>query len=254
LEIMFANPVSIGKHLKYSYLLHEHESNDILAIARWDGAISGKQINKRFKQIKSRIKPNKIYLFWRWLCNWFNTFRDVFGKLFSMIVGQISKQKPSASIIGQESSDQFKQWKAQNYEPLLECYLGKQVVVEIKIPTSDGPQLVEYSGHLGEYSEHYIVLLNADQAYESSIDISEKTKDGRSVHIEQDDNCLSITNPTNKSIILENLNETKLGIVLIPGSYARMVCPKKFKAYLSVRDGVDLIISRQYATVRHGLK
>jgi hypothetical protein len=253
LEIGFISPSPVGRYIKHSYLLHEQESNDILAIARWDGAISGKQIHKRFKQIKSRVKPNKLWLLWRCLCNWFNTFRDVFGKLFSMIVGQIAKQRPSASIIGQESTDRVKQWKAQNYEPLLERHLGKLVVVEIKIPTPDGPQCVEYSGYLGEYSESYIILLNTDQAYERSINITDKTMEGRSVLVEYEDDHLCITNPTEKSIIIEEINNSKHGIVLIPGSYAKIRCSKKFKARLSVREGVDLIISRHFATVRHGL-
>jgi hypothetical protein len=248
LEILFVRRNSWGKKLKKSYLLHDHESGDILAIARWDGNITGRKIKKRFQQIKSRMKPKKWWLVWRCFCNWLNTFRDVFAKLFSLAVGQITKQRPAATIIGQESNEQIKKYKPQKYDPLLECKLGKLVVVELKVP-SNGMQIVEFSGYLGEYSENYILLFNPDQAYETGMLISGDQQIEHVLH----QSALFVTNPYDSPLVVEEINKEKLGIVVIPHCTARIQCGDQYSGFISKRESIDIILSRHYATVRHTL-
>jgi hypothetical protein len=169
-ELVFENPVAddIG-HIKSSYVLYTPEVDGIKKILQIPPDQGTKEYEKWQKEIKRIANPSLIRRFRRWIWNMFNTLRDAISQSLGMVIGTMKKSTPMGKVAGADKragdiGNTLLGTVPNAYEPVLEKYLSKQVIVEM---LEDG-KVVEFAGLLQEYSGKYLLLRNV--AYHPDID------------------------------------------------------------------------------------
>lgn len=171
MELVFQHP---GKDVnglrKSSYVLYTPEVDGIKKILQPPPAAGTKEYERWKKEIKRVAHPSLLRRFRRWLWNVFNTLRDAVSQSLGMIIGSMKKATPMGKVSGAdkragEIGNTLLGTVPNSYEPVLEKYLSKQVVVEM---LEDG-EVVEFAGLLQEYSDKFLLLRNV--AYQPGIDI-----------------------------------------------------------------------------------
>jgi small nuclear ribonucleoprotein (snRNP)-like protein len=121
------------------------------------------------KEVARIANPSMVRRSKRYLWNAFNTLRDAISQAVGLILGTLKSKTP----LGKVASADKKAGEIGNtlissvpnaYEPVLEKYLGKTVVVEML----EGGEVLEFSGLLQEYSGAYLLLRNV--AYTPDVD------------------------------------------------------------------------------------
>jgi len=161
-----------GGPAKNSFLLYESEVARILAIRRFADGLPGRDAARRRRQAERLADPTLASRIGRWMRNIVNTFRDAIVQALGMSVQQAAKARPSpvlatgggqiagigATIVGAT---------ANAYEPMLEQYIGKPVILELVNPADAEKRVVEYHGYLGEYSTQFVLLVDARRQAEA---------------------------------------------------------------------------------------
>ena len=171
LELVFEHPeVDESGFKKASYVLYPPEVDSIQKIIQSPPAPGTKEHDRWQKEIRRIANPSVIRRFRRWVWNGFNTLRDAISQALAMIIGNMKK----VTLMGKVSGADKRAGEVGNtllgtvpnaYEPVLEKYLSKEVVVEM---LEDG-KVVELSGLLQEYSDKYLLLRNV--AYRPDIEV-----------------------------------------------------------------------------------
>ncbi len=160
IELLFDKPSGEGV-LRYSHILYKSEFPSIFWIARHQDNLSPASKAKREKQIKITCNPGYYRKFSRYFRNLLGSFRDAFTQTISMLIGQMQKKSPSSLILNQEKQisnigADIIGYMGNNYDPILENYIGRKVVVEI----IREDQIEEICGIFKEYSTEFLLLLN----------------------------------------------------------------------------------------------
>jgi small nuclear ribonucleoprotein (snRNP)-like protein len=177
LELVFEHPTKDETGIrKASYVLYTPEVDGIKKIIQPPPESGTKEHTRWQKEIKRVANPSLIRRFRRWVWNVFNTLRDAVSQSLSMVIGSMKKATPMGKVSGAdkragEIGDTLLGTIPNAYEPVLEKYLSKQVVVEM---LEEGV-VVEFAGLLQEYSEKYLLLRNV--AYTPNLDIGEQHPD-----------------------------------------------------------------------------
>jgi small nuclear ribonucleoprotein (snRNP)-like protein len=158
MELVFENPDSTGKA---SYVLYSPEVDGIRKILQPPPRIGTKEHERWKKEIERIANPSMLRRFRRAVWNVFNTLRDAVSQSLGMILGTLKSKSPMGKVAGAdkragEIGNTLLGTVPNTYEPVLEKYLSKQVVVEM---LEDG-QVVEFIGLLQEYSGKYLLLRN----------------------------------------------------------------------------------------------
>jgi hypothetical protein len=173
MELRFPNPtVDSSGYKKASYVLYTPEIDSINKILQPPPKAGTKEHELWKKEIHRVANPSLLRRFRRWVWNVFNTLRDAIAQSLGMIIGSMKKSTPIGKVAGAdkragEIGDTLLGTVPNAYEPVLEKYLSKQVIVEML----KGEEVVEFAGLLQEYSSKYLLVRNV--AYEPEIDNNE---------------------------------------------------------------------------------
>ncbi|MBN2164563.1 MAG: hypothetical protein JXR25_03895 [Pontiellaceae bacterium] len=161
-ELAFENPEKDDAGCcKASYVLYAPEVDSIAKILQPPPTAGTKEYEKWQREIKRIANPSLMRRFRRWLWNAFNTLRDAVSQSLGMILGSLK----SKTAMGRVANADKRAGEIGNtllgtvpnaYEPILEKYLSKQVVVEML----ENGEVVELAGLLQEYSDKYLLLRN----------------------------------------------------------------------------------------------
>jgi len=155
-------------HIEKSYILYKAEFGAIRAIARYVDALSSEELKIRDKVLKRTIEPSLYSVFLRKIRNIFGTIRDSIMEVASLLLGRMKTAHPGAKILqGQDKYiSQIQQQSISavgtSYEPILERYIGKKMVLDVK----EGDQRKECTGILKDYTIEFIEILDTDFACE----------------------------------------------------------------------------------------
>jgi small nuclear ribonucleoprotein (snRNP)-like protein len=169
MELVFENPeADESGYKKASYVLYTPEVDGIKKIIQPPPQAGTPEHEKWQKEIRRIANPSILRRFRRWIWNVFNTLRDAVSQSLGMIIGSMKKSTPVGKVAGAdkragEIGNTLLGTVPNAYEPVLEKYLSKQVIVEI---LEDG-KVVEFAGLLQEYSGKYLLLRNV--AYQPDI-------------------------------------------------------------------------------------
>lgn len=190
MELVFETPEKDEAGLKKaSYVLYSPEVDGIKKILQPLPEVGTKAHNRWKKEIKRIANPSLLRRFRRWIWNMFNTLRDAISQSLGMVIGTMKKSTPMGKVAGADKragdiGNTLLGTVPNAYEPVLEKYLCKRVIVEM---LEDG-KVLEFAGLLQEYSGKYILLRNV--AYKPEIDIGTPLPD-----------CFDVIFPRNKAIV-----------------------------------------------------
>lgn len=171
LELVFEHPeIDSSGYKKASYVLYTPEVDGIKKIIQPPPEAGTKEHEAWQKEIKRVANPSLLRRFRRWVWNMFNTLRDAISQSLSMVIGSMKKTTPIGKVSGAdkragEIGNTLIGTVPNAYEPVLEKYLSKQVIVEMV----ENGEVIEFAGLLQEYSSKYLLLRNV--AYKPDIDI-----------------------------------------------------------------------------------
>ena len=177
MELVFEQPSrdETGQ-IKASYVLYTPEVDGIKKIIQPPPDAGTKAHERWQNEIKRIANPSLLRRFRRWLWNIFNTLRDAISQSLGMVIGSMKKATPMGSVSGAdkragEIGNTLLGTVPNSYEPVLEKYLSKQVIVEML----EDDRIVEFAGLLQEYSGKYLLLRNV--AYHPDVDIGTSLPD-----------------------------------------------------------------------------
>jgi len=162
MELVFDRPqADENGHYKASYVLYSPEVDGIKKILQPPPAAGTKEHNRWQKEIKRIANPSLLRRFRRWIWNIFNTLRDAISQSLGMIIGTMKKSSPIGKVSGADKragdiGNTLIGTVPNAYEPVLEKYLSKQVIIE----TLEDGKVIEFAGLLQEYSGKYLLLRN----------------------------------------------------------------------------------------------
>jgi hypothetical protein len=171
IELVFENPVKDESgHKKSSYVLYTPEVDGIKKILQIPPLAGTKEYEKWKKEVARVANPSLFRRFRRWIWNVFNTLRDAVSQSIGMILGTMKKNTPMGKVAGADKNagdigNTLLGTVPNAYEPVLEKYLSKQVIIEM---LEDG-KVVEFAGLLQEYSGKYLLLRNV--AYQPTLKV-----------------------------------------------------------------------------------
>ncbi len=166
-----------GDHFETSYIVYQNQYGNIFALKRLQDELSPENQKKREKEIKTTYHPNAFRRFGRNLRNAFNLLRDAFGQAISVFIGQVKKAGASTFVSTQDAKIQdtaktLLGASAAAYEPMLENYIGRKVVLEVM---HDGKKH-EFCGILKDYTDSFITLLDVPITEEHEFSLSNPTQ------------------------------------------------------------------------------
>lgn len=146
---------------KASYVLYQSEIEEIKKIIQ-PTPDEGTPKHAVWKKELERIaNPSMARRSKRYLWNAFNTLRDAISQALSLLLGTLKSKTAlgkiqSADKHAGEIGNTLISSVPNAYEPVLEKYLGKTVVVEML----EANEVLEFTGLLQEYSGAYLLLRN----------------------------------------------------------------------------------------------
>jgi hypothetical protein len=162
LEILYHTPHQDAQgHYETSFMILESQLGSIQSICRFHDELTPEGKDRRLRQIERTTRRTFLDRLSRRFRNFVNTFRDAFSQSIGLLVAQAKKTSPSTLLkTGDKHLTQIGQdvvgATANGYEPMLERYIGRKVVVEEQ--TADG--CTEHPGVLKEYTAGWIEVLD----------------------------------------------------------------------------------------------
>lgn len=151
-------------HEEASFILYKHEYPNIAALIRYHDRLSDKNKQAREKELKRTYHPGFFRRIKRKILNVFKTLRDSVMEIVNLLLSQAKKATPVGGVLS--SQDKYVSSMKQeltgsigtSYEPLLEKYIGRKVVLEM----IKGDKMAEYCGVLKDYTAEFIEIMDVD--------------------------------------------------------------------------------------------
>jgi len=160
IELLFEKMQPASESMqKASYILYSPEIEGISLILQPVPTEDSPEYDCWKKEIELIAHPSLYRRIRRWIWNVMNTLRDAVSQSIGMILGTLKTKTPIGKIAGMdkrsgEISSTLLGTVPNAYEPMLEKYLSRKVVVEMV----ENGEIIEYIGLLQEYSENYLLL------------------------------------------------------------------------------------------------
>ncbi len=164
LEFVYDKPHENDDHVETSYILYKGEYDGVLALIRYKDTLTAHEVESRARDLKKTKKPGWSSRVSRNIRNIFGTVRDSFMEIASLLIGRAKSTMPAGKLLkGQDKYVTQLQQESLSavgtaYEPVLERYLGKTVVVAV---AAEGGKK-EYSGILKEYTARFVEILDVE--------------------------------------------------------------------------------------------
>jgi hypothetical protein len=160
MELSYLDSVQDEKHIESTYLLFNSEYKDIQALYRYADKLSDRGKKRRSRDIQQTFHPGPLRRLGRKARNFLSTATDSLNEVMGVVLGRVQKSgsrfltgestaalgKLGGQVIGQAGS---------MYDPLLEHYVGRRVVIEL----AEGEEVHEHVGILKNYSADFIEVL-----------------------------------------------------------------------------------------------
>ncbi len=160
MELSYLDTIQDEKHIESTFLIYNAEYKNIQAIYRYADSLSEWGKKQRARDVEKSFHPRPLRRLGRKTRNFLSTATDSLNEVVGVVLGRVQKSgsrfltesdtatlgKLSGQVIGQTGS---------MYDPLLERYLGRRVVIEL----AEGDEVHEHVGILKNYSADFIEIL-----------------------------------------------------------------------------------------------
>ena len=163
LELVYAQPFQNHRgHLTTSFILFRDGIDQVQSLYRFHSELTPENQQRRAKEIELTQNPGILRIVLRRVKNFLNTFRDAINESMGML---LTRMKGTSSMsLFRTQDDRLKKFGSEAlgsvgnaYDPILERYIGKPVVVELA--TASGEK-EEYAGLLREYSQAWLSVFD----------------------------------------------------------------------------------------------
>ena len=163
LELKYTQPHDDADgHIESSYMLYKFEYGNISTLIRFHDYLTKENLKHRDAELAKTYHPSWWRRSRRKLANVFKTIRDSIMEVSNVLLSQAKKTTGAGGLLN--TQDKYvSQMKNEvigsvdtSYEPLLEKYIGHQVVAEFL----HEDQLVEIVGVLKDYTAEFIEILD----------------------------------------------------------------------------------------------
>lgn len=151
-------------HDETSYILYKYEYPNAQALIRYHDQLSDEGKKQRQEELNKTYHPALARRIKRKILNVFKTVRDSVIEVINMVISHAKKATPAGGVL--TSQDKYVTRMKQDlmgsvgtsYEPLLEKYIGRKVVLEF----IKGDKIFEYCGVLKEYTADFLEVMDID--------------------------------------------------------------------------------------------
>ncbi len=168
-EVVYDHPfVDPRGRKKTSFMIYQHElEQQVLSLFRYHDELDDAQRQKRDRQVNRTFNPGPIRRLMRGVRNFVNTLRDAFNAAIGAAIGQFQRMNPASAVLNTSAGNVTQigqtllgKFAGNAYEPLLEQYIGRPVILDVADPINPNNATVEYTGYLGDYTQQFIAILN----------------------------------------------------------------------------------------------
>lgn len=160
MELSYLDTVQDEKHIESTYLLFSSEYKSIQAIYRYNDKLSDWGKKQRARDIERSFHPGPLRRLGRKTRNFLSTATDSLNEVMGVVIGRVQKSG-SRYLTGESTAalgklgDQVVGHAGSMYDPLLEHYVGRRVVIEL----AEGNEIHEHVGIFKNYSADFIEIL-----------------------------------------------------------------------------------------------
>jgi len=266
---------------KRSFLMYEGDLGRLLALHRFADRLGEADRRRRHQQVRRLIHPSPASRAARWARNVVNTFRDAIVKAMGMTVQQAVQASPNPTLAAQGGQINaigtlLIGETANAYEPMIEQYLSRPVILEVVNPADPEKRVAEYHGCLGEYSAQFVLLIDVRRRFTQDVpldgDLHRMMED--TVESRIDGQTLHVANGAAVPVVVESVTAggtcQEIGTTVGPGETAEVALPAETAAGPDAAKGeggktaapapavrlawertFDLVVPRSIGIVRH---
>ena len=266
IELQYAADVQDEQHIETSYVLYRDEFPQIQAIYRYCDEMNTAQWEQREREMESTFHPGFWQRFRRRGRNFMNLASESLSQAIGIIVGQVRPRAgryitdASASYLG-DLGKNIVGYVGTKYDPLLERYVGTQVVVEV---TEDNT-VYEHVGILKDYTADFIVILDVHYPNQSAFRLKgqQASLENRSLKLVREGDSLTVRNIGEDSVFLQSvaagdqvqpinavLDKDDELVLHLPAGMATAESADAELAAKVIRH-LDWILPRSHALIRH---
>jgi hypothetical protein len=178
IEVLYDHPyIDSRGRKKTSFMVYGSETDSqILSIFRYHDELDERAQQRRMKQINSTFNPGPLRRLWRGIRNFVNTLRDAFNAAIGAVVGQYQRLNPSSAVLTTQSTSVTQigqtllgKFAANAFEPLLEQYIGRPVILDVADPINPNNVTQQFGGYLADYTQSFIALFNVEHTTSANI-------------------------------------------------------------------------------------
>jgi len=166
LELKYKEPYLDKKdnHIETSFVFYKNEYSNIQCIVRYFDDLEEENKKKRIRSLSLINNQKGLMKFKKRIRNFFATVKDSIVEVVNLLMGRMGQIAPIGRVVsGQDKYvSQMQQGMLSSlntsYEPLLEKYLGKKVILKL----SKAGNMLEYTGILKGYTAEFLELMDID--------------------------------------------------------------------------------------------
>ena len=180
-EITYDHPyIDARGRKKTSYMLYGPEfEQQFLGLFRYHHEMDDAQKKRRDEQIRSTFNPGPLKRMWRSVRNFVNTLRDAFNAAIGAVVSQYQRANPSSAVLATQGGNVTQigqtllgKFAGNAYEPLLEQYIGRPVILDVVDPINPNNAIVEYTGYLVDYTAQFLAVFNVEHTSGETVTVT----------------------------------------------------------------------------------
>ena len=160
MEFSYLDTIQDEKHIESTFLIYNSEYKNIQAIYRYADKLSEWGKKQRAGISQQSFHPGPLRRLGRKVRNFMSTATDSLNEVMGVVLGRV--QKSGSRYLTGESTAALGKLGGQvighagsMYDPLLEHYVGRRVVIEL----AEGDEIHEHVGILKNYSADFIEIL-----------------------------------------------------------------------------------------------
>lgn len=261
MELSYLDSVQDDRHIETTYLMYNSDYSNIQALYRYEDSLSEWGKRRRARDIQRSFHPGPFRRFRRAARNFLSTATDSLNEVFGILLGRVTKT--GGRYIAADGSSALKNLGGKVlgsvggvYDPLLERYIGRRVVVELL----EGDEVHEHVGIFKDYSADFLEILNVQYPQPHALALTPQTL----AHTERldallDEGVLRVTNNDTWPLLARSLecasHERPINAIVDGGETIVLhVDPEEVgqaRLHVQIVRELDMIVPRSRAVVRH---
>ncbi len=262
IELIYRQPnVDRQGHLETSYIFYREQFPALYAVYRYPEDLSPEERARRDQEIRRLVRSTWRTRMLRKLRNGLAMLKDAILQSIGVALGQARKAAPGSLVLRNHErelktiSKEVIGHVGNAFEPILERYIGRRVVMEI---TREGVTR-ELVGILKNYSAEFLEVLDVAGSARFEVPVYAAGVRVPEVELTVNGNQIAVKNTGGKTVYIRGLKwdggEHEVDVVVKPGRTADFgiaeAPPPDARVLVEFAARYDLVVPRTHAIIRH---